>query len=161
MSNKTRFQWLKSVLDFDAVHGAYLPSTAREVPWRVPAEAGDHFELHSNDQGKDSLEGPAVGDVIGLTQHGKLTHLVECVSETVAQRTDHPRGWQRFPWCREVRVLALKGIDQAPRVARGLGFRFNGQGGAVHAISGLTTFAENELTLSEVQQKAWQEMGCE
>ena len=27
MSDKTRFLWLKSVVDFDAVHGAYLPST--------------------------------------------------------------------------------------------------------------------------------------
>ena len=158
MSDRTRFLWLKSVFDFDAVHGAYLPSTAQAVRWRVPANAGDHFELHSTDQGKDSLEAPSGGDVIGLTQQGKLTHLVKCVSEHASQRTDRPPGWQGYPWCREVRVLAMKGVDLAPRVKRALGFRFDVRGGQTHAIGGLVPFRESGLSLGEVQEKAWKEM---
>lgn len=148
-----RILWIKSVRRSDGIL-AYVGQDDGALHCE-PTDAGDEFEVHTSLETADSLGRPEVGDLLCLTQHGLLTHLVEVIGHRVQPRP--PKETRRgidahYPRQRTCRVIALA-TAKAPRTTAALGFDPGASGGRVYAIDDLIAFRQSGLHLAEVQAK--------
>lgn len=150
-----RIRWVKSVTgaeDVCAYSGDDETSRARE-----PRGPGDRFDLHAAPEHAESLAEPAVGDLIVLTQHDQLTHLVEVTGAEVVRR---PRSTirrnsrdARYSVQRECEVVELRRFDVAPMIEEAFGFDPDAKGGDVQAIAELEAYFRSGLPLWAVQRR--------
>lgn len=155
MNEWKRILWIKSVTqdgDFSAYSGEEPGVRSRE-----PRVAGDAFDLHATPEDGASLAEPAVGDIIALTQHEQLTHLVEVTGADVVprpKRTMRPKTRDaRFSVQRECVVVELLDFERAPLVEEAFGFDPDAKGGEVFAIVELPAFHRSEQPLWAVQRR--------
>lgn len=149
-----RVSWVKSVsLDEDVV--AYSPE--EDTLARKPRSSGDLFDLHASEDDALTLEDPAVGDVVVLTQHDWVTHLVEVTGASVVPRPRATirRGTRdaRFDAQREVKLLVLRRFDEAPLIEEAFGFDPGAKGGEVLRIDELPAFTKAKTPLWLVQRR--------
>lgn len=150
-----RILWVKSVTgDEDVTTYSDEDSITKA---RVPRRPGDRFDLHSTEEDSDSLADPQPGDIVVLTQHHQLTHLVEATGARVMQRPRSTirRGTrdERFPLQREFELLILKKLDEAPLIEKAFGFDPDAKGGELFAIAELPRFIESRSPLWLVQRR--------
>ncbi len=119
-------------------------------------EPGDRFFLHASEDDAYSLDDPAVGDVILLTQHAQATHLVRVVGVRSEPRPRaelrRPHG-KRFPFRRECELLRMKDFEEAPLIEEAFGFDPRAQGGEVFEIAELSAFSAADTPLWLVQRR--------
>ncbi len=155
-----RIRWVKSVsLDEDQL--AYA-GRDRTVLAREPRRRGDHFELHATPDDRESLEDPEVDDLIVLTQHDLVTHLIKVVSPHVVARpkSSMRRGTrdQRFSVQRTCALVLLCELDEAPSTEKAFGFDPNAGGGEVFRIEALDAYRASDQPLWAVQRRIVQAM---
>lgn len=148
--DERRILWIKSVSLDEGVF-AYGPD---DPDARV--HRGQTFELHSSELDVDSLADPSMGDIIALTQHGQLTHLVEVQGAEVTERSHaerkRPHG-RRFPFQRTCLALRVVSPERAPSIEEAFGFDPRAAGGEVVALESLTGFREANLPLWMIQRR--------
>lgn len=155
-----RIRWTKNVaLDEDELaYGGVDPT----VKAREPRRTGDLFELHSTPEDAESLDDPAPGDLIVLTQHRQATHLAEIVGAAVEPRPRRTmrRGTRdkRYACQRTCRLVALHDFAQAPPVEDAFGFDPRNEGGEVWAIEALPAFEASGQPLWAVQRRLEQQL---
>lgn len=116
--------WVKSV----SLEEGELAYAGRDpsVRAREPRHPGDLFELHASPEDADSLGDPAVGDLVVLTQHDQVTHLVRAVGEGVEARPRRTmrKGTrdERFSEQRTFALVLLRGFEEAPWLVDAFGF---------------------------------------
>lgn len=147
--------WVKSVsMDEDVL--AYAGQDPR-VRAREPRRPGDLFELHAAPEDADSLQDPAIDDLVVLTQHEQVTHLVRVVGAEVGARS--PRTMrkgtrdERFSVERTCALVLLRDFDHAPFVEEAFGFEPNADGGETHRIDELPAFVAASVPLWLVQRR--------
>ena len=156
----TRILWTKNVAlaEGELAYGGVDPT----VKAREPKRPGDLFELHSTPEDSESLGEPSVGDIIVLTQHGQATHLAEFVGAGVDPRPRKKmrKGTRdsRYSFQRTCRLIAMYDFDAAPFVDDAFGFDPKNEGGEVHRIDGLDSFAHAKRPLWAVQKRIEQKM---
>ncbi len=150
-----KIRWVKSVTmdgEYLAYGGEDPTSLARE-----PRRAGDAFDLHATPEDADSLGDPAVGDLIVLTQHDQVTHLVEVQGERTEPRPKKTirRGTRdaRFSIQRRCVARLMLGFERAPFIERAFGFDPHAAGGEVFEITALPAFERAQQPLWMVQRR--------
>ncbi|PKM47515.1 MAG: hypothetical protein CVV03_03055 [Firmicutes bacterium HGW-Firmicutes-8] len=137
--NYKKILWLKEVGGPD--RWAYMDVNERDI-----------FDLHWPKTSPKYPAKAAIGDIILLKQHRKLTHLVIPYSNQVFERFIMPR----WPMAREVICLRKLDIDSAPWLNQV--FPFSLQGGA-HGIGySLQSFLNSHpgiITLDQLQKNIW------
>lgn len=147
--------WIKSVTrDDDVLAYSGEDETSRAPEPRV---FGDLFELHASEDDADTLDAPSMGDLIALTQHDQVTHLVEVAGEKVVPR---PRKTIRrgtndahFGFQRTCRLIILRTFEDAPLIEDAFGFDPDAKGGEVFEIATLPAFEKTGLVLWAVQRR--------
>jgi hypothetical protein len=147
--------WVKSV---SLVEGQ-LAYAGRDptVRAREPRRPGDVFELHATPEDADSLGDPAVGELVVLTQHGQLTHLVRAEGAEVEPRPRRTirKGTrdERFSVQRTFSLVCLLELERAPWVEEAFGFDPDAGGGETHRIEALPAFVASGQPLWMVQRR--------
>ncbi|MCC7386501.1 MAG: hypothetical protein IT384_31975 [Deltaproteobacteria bacterium] len=150
-----RLLWIKSVTrDDDLLAYAGEDPTTRA---REPRAPGDAFDLHASQEAAESLALPAVGDIIALTQHDQLTHLVEVTGAGVEKR---PRRTMRagtrdarYSVQRACKLLVLRVFADAPMIDEAFGFDPDAKGGDVFEIASLPAVVRSGVPLWAVQRR--------
>lgn len=156
----TRILWTKNVAlaEGELAYGGVDPT----VRAREPKRAGDLFELHSTPEDAESLQEPAVGHLIVLTQHGQATHLAEFVAAGVEPRPRRKmrKGTRdaRFSFQRTCRLVAMMDFESAPFVEDAFGFDPRNEGGEVFRIPELDAFIRAGRPLWAVQKRLEQRL---
>lgn len=150
-----RVSWVKSVSVDEGVV-AYSAEDGESLA-RKPRFSGDLFDVHASEDDAATLEDPAIGDVLVLTQHDWVTHLVEVTGTKVVRR---PRATIKkgtrdahFNMQREVKLLVLRRFEEAPLIEEAFGFDPGAKGGEVLAIEELPAFERAKTPLWLVQRR--------
>ena len=147
--------WVKSV----SLEEGELAYAGRDpsVRAREPRHPGDLFELHASPEDADSLGDPAVGDLVVLTQHDQVTHLVRAVGEGVEARPRRTmrKGTrdERFSEQRTFALVLLRGFEEAPWLVDAFGFDPAATGGETFRIDELPAFVGAGQPLWMVQRR--------
>lgn len=127
-----------------------------------PGRPGRELQLHSTEEDAESLADPVVGDIIVLTQHDQVTHLVEVRGEEVEPRPKRTirRGTRdaRFSMQRTCVHRVVLDFDRAPFITDAFGFDPQAAGGEVFAIAELPAFLHAKVPLWMVQRRIHQAM---
>lgn len=154
--------WVKSVT-LDEEHLAYGGQDP-SVLAREPKRPGDHFDLHIAELDADTLEDPETGDILALTQHDQLTHLVEIVGDEVQERPKNTirKGTKDGKFCyqRTCKLLLLRDFEDAPFIEDAFGFEPNAKGGEVFQIETLDAYEAADQPLWMVQRRIHHSMSA-
>ena len=147
--------WVKSVTldEHTFAYGGRDP----QVRAREPRRPGDAFELHCTVEDADSLADPRLGDLLVLTQHDLVTHLVRVVGEKVEprpRRTIRPGTRDgRFSRQRTCELVYLRDFDEAKPVEEAFGCPVDVAGGEVFSIPELPAVERSNQPLWAVQRR--------
>ncbi len=141
--------WVKSV-------------TMDENELAYPGRSGEEIALHSTEEDADSLQDPAVGDIVVLTQHEQVTHLVEMTGARVEARPKRTIRKNtrdaRFSMQRACVIRVIVELDRAPFIADAFGFDPDAKGGEVFEIARLRAFERKGEKLWMVQRRIHQKL---
>ncbi len=154
--------WVKSVT-LDEEHLAYSGQDPTALA-KEPKRPGDPFELHIAEYDAGTLDDPAIGDILALTQHDQLTHLVEVAGAAVQARPKSTirRGTKDAKFCfqRTCKLLLLRDFDDAPFIEDAFGFEPNAKGGEVFQIEALDAYEASDQPLWMVQRRIHHSMSA-
>lgn len=139
-----RILWVKSV-------------SLEEGVLAYPGRAGLQFDLHSTPEDADSLQDPEVGDLVVLTQHEQVTHLVRVTGERVVPRPRRTikKGTrdERFSMQRRCEHFVIRSLDDAPFVDEAFGCTPNTTGGETLRIEELPAVVASDQPMWMVQRR--------
>lgn len=122
-----------------------------------PGRVGQAFALHCAPEDADSLQDPAVDDLLVLTQNGLVTHLSRVVGARVEPRPRRTikKGTrdERFTMQRECAHVIVRGLDEAPLVEEAFGCDADTSGGETWRIEDLTAVIHSDQPLWMVQRR--------
>jgi len=118
---------------------------------------GQRFDLHSTPEDADSLQDPEVGDLVVLTQHDQVTHLVKIVGERVEERPRRSikKGTrdERFTVQRTCEHVFVRPVAEAPFVDEAFGCAPDTTGGETLRIEDLAAVKASDQPMWMVQRR--------
>lgn len=133
--------WLKEVGDAD--RWAYMD---------VDEGQGEIFKLHWPNVSKSHPQKPAIGELIVLKQHKRLTHLVIPYSNKVVDINESTR----WPYAREVICLRRFNKDEAPLLKDVFPFSTKGGSrGIGYALQSFINSHQDIISLEGLQKNIW------